>query len=474
MTRQFWTVLIALFVLTLQQLVWQRPQASRERTPAAAVVKPGLQRPQQYPVNLHVSVKTTSAEAYVDKVASIVQTWYTTAKKETWFVTDSNSSRLWELGNGQVIATGCPSAHGLTALCCKTEAEVKLFYDRRQSNPTLNWFCHIDDDMYLLRDNLIALLEQYDGSNGLHFIGPNNFWPDDTRHLNSLTTKSGILHPMSVYCISGPLIDALYPLHMKGGRFRRSCTNRPDDVILSDLIFSVGISLTVNNNFHQQHSKHDKLPMYDLKEFATTAITTFGYGNLRLVHQLLTNATHTNSPWWARIANLSILSPKKPRRASFGFSYCRRMFPRPNKGVHAGWKEDASQAQWCGPPIRVFSEKEPLCHSRRSYLELHPTHSFTESDVLACPYFLSSVRQSAGTPATIDRGFLASLYGKRFTRTAAQHGRQALQPVFHDLAMKLANAGTPGTCCIANPHVSDSEGGRCYWTAEDQTLCSRL
>jgi hypothetical protein len=442
----------------------------------------------RHPVQLHISIKTSSASVSEDylmqagRVAGIADTWLRVAANETWFVTDQNHSGLWHLSRGHVVASGCPHTHARAALCCKTEHEVQFFYERRLQDPKLNWFCHVDDDMYVFRDNLIALLETYDGDTERHFLGPNNFWPETTRHLQSLRADTGILHPMSVYCMSGALVDAVYPEHMAGGKFGGSCTNRPDDVALTDLVHTVaGVGLTVNNNFHQQHSVHEKLPLYNLTHFVHSAITSYGYGNLPLLHAMLYSTpgiSEGESVWWRRAANLSVLSPKRPRHAALGFNYCRRVYPRPGgDGLARSITTNATdrpRAQWCGPPMRTFKQPEPLCQSRVTYQELHPTHAFTETDHRECPYSVESIPQSVGTPVAVSttlRAVLESAYGKRFSTAAAQHSRAAFRPVFHSLAQQLAAAGTPGTCCIGNPDVSDDEGGRCYWTAYDQTLC---
>lgn len=105
-----------------------------------------------------------------------------------------------------MVNSSCPKGHSKKPLCCKLEQEFGVFYDRRhgtlssdgKQGPNLEWFCHIDDDMYLLPRNLEMMLSRYDASK-LHFIGPSNLWPDLTLHKTPDhprgTTSSGLKHP---------------------------------------------------------------------------------------------------------------------------------------------------------------------------------------------------------------------------------------------------------------------------------------
>ena len=142
----------------------------------------------------------------------------------------------------------------------------------------------------------------------------------------------------------------------------------------------------------------------------------YGFGNLPLLHAILEGSlgdVHTSGDaWWRAVANLSVVSPKKPRLAALGFNFCRRVNPPPSTTRHKtrksggdgrGRRGDADSVglhQWCGPPVRLLDALEPLCESRRTYRNLHPTHGFTDADHDSCPHTSSSVPQSVGSPAT--------------------------------------------------------------------------
>jgi hypothetical protein len=140
-----------------QHLTTGDARATEVMTPSSAVEmekgQHGLPPQKRFPVGrLHISVKTSTASepnlVHVGRVAGILETWHRgPAGAETWFVTDVNHTALYAAAGGRLHATGCPSSHGRAALCCKTASEIGLFYARRQADPQLRWFCHIDDDM---------------------------------------------------------------------------------------------------------------------------------------------------------------------------------------------------------------------------------------------------------------------------------------------------------------------------------------
>jgi hypothetical protein len=269
------------------------------------------------------------------------------------------------------------------------------------------------------------VLEAYDGAQEMHFVGPNNFWPDDTRHTSALIvggTTAGlktVQHPINgVYCMSGPLVDAVYPGYMADGKFSAECVSRPDDVALADVVHSAAnVTLHVRNEFHHQHSVNYKLPFFRPSTlFKGGAASLYGFGDLPLLHAILQGSlgdVHTSGDaWWRAVANLSVVSPKKPRLAALGFNFCRRVNPPPSTtrqktrksgGDGRGRRDDADSVgrhQWCGPPVRLLNALEPLCESRRTYRNLHPTHGFTDADHDSCPHTSPSVPQSVGSPAT--------------------------------------------------------------------------
>jgi hypothetical protein len=476
-------------------------------------------------IQVVVKTSTTSARyvARLGRVRGILDTWYRFGTGKIWFVTDEENEALMRDTGDRLRATPCPSGHKKPDLCCKLEHEFKLFHEHRHkseatedtsatkdddASPPPNWFCHIDDDMYLFPGNLERRLNLLDPSKH-QFLGPSNMWPDNTLHKTlefpngSYTT--GIHHPCNgVYCMSWTLVDAIYPL-MKDGKFSEMCSSTPDDIAITDLVFqSTGTKLTVDNNFHHQHSKNYKMPFFEPKWLRSSALTLYGFDNLVHLHKILYGGTDvmlrmlpaaaplseaavavlpkpSARPWWAEVSNLTTLPPKG-KMIQLGFNFCRRSSPPPkeiNLRVDVGGYESHAH-QWCGPPVATASggEREPLCESRATYKEMHPTHRFNEQALVNCPWTASSIPQSFGEPQFLDKGLRTAIRNAHHPSQVDKPGwatwqytKGANPRVWAGLAKRLAAIHSPGTCCVANPALSNADGGRCYWTAADQGAC---
>lgn len=432
---------------------------------------------------VHISVKTSSYDPEYAKrkgrVAGILATWWPPVRDHVWFVTDVNNTELWSATGGHLIPTSCPASHKRPDLCCKLEHEIGHFHRRRTNAIAFgreadNWFCHIDDDMYLIPTNLDKLLAKFDSAQKL-FVGPTNLWPDDTLHFDTLEKRPmGMHHPMNgAYCMSGSLVDEVYPAVMDGGRFGQSCSVTPDDITLPDILWRyAGVQLTVVNSFHHQHSRNYKLPWYDSTVLLDSVITLYGYEDLPALHELL---HHKRIDWWKPLANLTIIPPRG-RRVSLGYNYCRNVNP-PSSIARLPLGNSTESYVWCGPPVTAVSPPalEPLCESRGTYKEMHPTHKHTVESESDCPRTDWSVPKAAGNPQKPDgpwRAILQAAFGKHRGDMKWQYERPASSiKLWSRLAKYLAEADSPGTCCVSNPLVGDLDGGRCFWTAADQSAC---
>ena len=404
-------------------------------------------------------------------------------------MTDANNTELYRASGGRLVPTPCEPGHSKPELCCKLEHEVRHFYEQRQAAlarhaPADEWFCHVDDDMYLLVGNLRRLLARYDPKDRV-LLGPTNLWPDDTAHDPRLgiPPPSKLHHPMNgAYCMSATLVDAVYPEHMAQQRFAASCTQTPDDVTLPDLIHRVtGVTMQIENGFHHQHSRNYKLPLFDAPRLAATAVTLYGFEDLPRLHSILRGGA-AGEPWWRTAAELTIIPPRG-KRISLGYNFCRRVHLPPNstaaRQIDAGrtvmhGEADAGVHRWCGPPVRAPAglPLEPLCESRRTYKETHSSHKHTATSESQCPYTHPSITQGFGTPTTIVPPALAVAFAEHRTVAYQFDRRKSSTPLWAPLAQSLAAAGTPGTCCVSNPAVPEAEGGLCYWTAADQSRCA--
>eukprot|EP00041_Stephanoeca_diplocostata_P033984 m.1139554 g.1139554 ORF g.1139554 m.1139554 type:complete len:479 (-) comp24441_c0_seq103:1144-2580(-) len=434
-------------------------------------------------------VLIVSAESYFyhchkqnSRVNGILASWFDESANDTWFVGDVDSSKAVEATKGHYIPTPCPTGHGIFDLCCKTAHEILWYLKRREENERLDWYCHVDDDMYVLKDNLYKLLSSYNATQPW-FIGPSNMWPEyvhpdpSTEHFGPYAnvvnlTKS--THPLSAYCISGVLASRLKD-YMEHDRFARSCGKLPDDLRLPHVLLEIAnLSLTVVNDFHQQYSKHYKLPWYDLDSLRAHAVTLFDYGNMAAVHKLLQNG-FGDQPWWRFISDNLLVDTRNSekhgrkalRTAPLGYSFCRHTTQPPIQA-----SGDNQTAKWCGPPLTVLPrERELLCFSLTTFYRIHPTHGHTWADYERCPYTLPFVPQSFG--AVQGNGRLPPIAAAALANMSVteQHSFEGAYAVYKTLPRELARSNTLGTCCISNPAVPAAMGGDCYWTAQDQNAC---
>eukprot|EP00041_Stephanoeca_diplocostata_P033992 m.1139150 g.1139150 ORF g.1139150 m.1139150 type:complete len:348 (-) comp24441_c0_seq73:2089-3132(-) len=261
-------------------------------------------------------VLIVSAESYFyhchkqnSRVNGILASWFDESANDTWFVGDVDSSKAVEATKGHYIPTPCPTGHGIFDLCCKTAHEILWYLKRREENERLDWYCHVDDDMYVLKDNLYKLLLSYDATQPW-FIGPNNMWPEyipprmSPEHFGTYANAVDLrklVHPIGAYCISSALALSLQS-YMEGNRFAKSCAPLPDDIRLAHVVAEVAnTTLTVVNDFHHQFSKHYKFPFHDLDELRGRAITLHDYYNISMIHDVLHNG-YGSVPWWHHVS----------------------------------------------------------------------------------------------------------------------------------------------------------------------------
>eukprot|EP00041_Stephanoeca_diplocostata_P023705 m.588078 g.588078 ORF g.588078 m.588078 type:complete len:559 (-) comp22360_c0_seq12:622-2298(-) len=451
-------------------------------------------------VSVHISVKTTLRghdPSDNSRIEGILSSWFDTDVNDTWFVGDNRSEFLSTLTMGHYRTSDCPNGHGIYDLCCKTEEEILWFLQRRRERNDLHWYCHVDDDMYVFKDNLKAMLSQYDVTQPW-FIGPSTMWPEykvpTLPRWHKRLTQRGIhvdesraIHPIGAYCMSASLVETLAP-YVRNRAFANSCSPLPDDIHISRVILEVtNTTLTINNNFHHQFSRHYKLPWYNLDMIRDNAITLHDYGNMSHVHSILQNG-YGKEPWWKAVssqlrrqvtARARRWHSDKPvhKQAAVSFNFCRQVVS-PHRDIDA---RHSGNANWCGPPITTLPHvPEPLCFEMdRSPLKgwanpggcIHPTHHHTDTTQAHCPYNVSAVPQVFGSVA--GSGALPLLASARLWRrnVSYQNSAEGAFEIWGNLSTELASVEQLGTCCIANPEVPVSQGGACYWTAADQNAC---
>eukprot|EP00039_Didymoeca_costata_P026274 m.15479 g.15479 ORF g.15479 m.15479 type:complete len:533 (+) comp5417_c0_seq1:150-1748(+) len=445
-----------------------------------------------------VKTSTTSPKyiARLGRVQGILNTWFKLAEKQVWFVTDIYNKYLDEISGGHLINTSCPTGHKKEDLCCKLEHEFGHFYNLRHKSVDKSaqypqWMCHVDDDMYIFPRNIEKRLSRLNASE-FHFVGPSNMWPDETLHFTKDEPKGSLNtdlhHPCNgIYCVSGALVDAIYPEYLSNSKLTSLCTATPDDVTITDVIYNhIGVRLTVENGFHHQHSKNYKLPFFNPSVLTNNALSLYGYENLPYLHDILYNSSDRD-PWWSRLMNLKTLPPRGKRQVHLGLNFCRHTHTPPiNQQSTNNTSKENMLYNFCGPysdsrngGVLQSKAAEPLCESRETYKKLHASHEHTQSLDLDCPYSNTWMHQFFGIARHLDNEEMARLR-KALHPTQIddpswpqwQHSSSADKEVWVGLAKRLAEAKIPGTCCVSNPNIAKEEGGDCYWTAYDQASCT--
>ncbi|CAB1313166.1 unnamed protein product [Coregonus sp. 'balchen'] len=70
----------------------------------------------------------------------------------TFIFTDGEDQELRRRAGANVVNTNCSAVHTRQALCCKMSVEYDKF---------IEWFCHMDDDNYVIVPSLLKLLSSY-------------------------------------------------------------------------------------------------------------------------------------------------------------------------------------------------------------------------------------------------------------------------------------------------------------------------
>ena len=94
------------------------------------------------------------------RMPRILNTWYRDVRNNSYVITDrpmsAENAELIEPGH--LIVTSCLKGHNPRGLNCKLDAEFTAFLKQSSAK----WWCHWDDDNYVITENLLKLLRQYD------------------------------------------------------------------------------------------------------------------------------------------------------------------------------------------------------------------------------------------------------------------------------------------------------------------------
>ena len=232
------------------------------------------------PDKVFIAVKTT-AKFHNSRLKPVIETWYQTAPKSTFFFTDAQDDGLEQFavsisGQSPFVTTSCPPDHSRTALSCKLEAELAHFLAAVGAGK--DWFCHVDDDNYLNTPALLKSLARYPASQPW-YLGK-----------VSISKKLEILDRLQLpekksasfwfatggagFCLSRALAEKMRPF-VENEKFQElaNTIRLPDDVTLGYLIeVLLNIPLTQVSSFHSHLE-----PLRKIKDLSSQI--TFSYSN---------------------------------------------------------------------------------------------------------------------------------------------------------------------------------------------------
>ncbi|KAF7647628.1 hypothetical protein LDENG_00169250 [Lucifuga dentata] len=116
--------------------------------------------------DIFIAVKTTR-KYHKSRLELLFQTWISQAKEQTYIFTDGEDQDLRMTAGANFINTNCSAAHTRQALCCKMSVEYDKFIESQKK-----WFCHVDDDNYVILPSLLRLLSSYHHSQDVYLGRP--------------------------------------------------------------------------------------------------------------------------------------------------------------------------------------------------------------------------------------------------------------------------------------------------------------
>ncbi|KAG1687145.1 Fringe glycosyltransferase [Nymphon striatum] len=231
--------------------------------------------------DIFISVKT-SEKFHKSRLDVVIRTWFTLARDQTWFFTDSNDPFYQAKTGGHLINTNCSSSHHRKDLCCKMSVEFDSFMDSKKK-----WFCHFDDDNYVNIPRLEELLMQYDPMKEWYLGRTSIKEPLKivTRD-NSEQSEFWFATGGAGFCISRPLALKMLPI-AGGGRFI-SVGERiglPDDVTMGYIIeHMMKRKLTVIKKFHSHLESMKLIEHDDLYDQVTFSYNPYSKQNSNVIN----------------------------------------------------------------------------------------------------------------------------------------------------------------------------------------------
>ncbi|KAM3859991.1 beta-1,3-N-acetylglucosaminyltransferase radical fringe [Diretmus argenteus] len=210
--------------------------------------------------DIFIAVKTTR-KYHKSRLELLFQTWVSQAKEQTYIFTDGEDKELRRRAGANIINTNCSAAHTRQALCCKMSVEYDKFIESQKK-----WFCHVDDDNYVILPSLLRLLSSYHHSQDVYLGRPSLDHPieaaERVKSDGSVSVKFWFATGGAGFCISRGLALKMSPWASLGNFISTAEKIRlPDDCTVGYIIEALlEVTLTHTHLFHSHLENLQKLP----------------------------------------------------------------------------------------------------------------------------------------------------------------------------------------------------------------------
>lgn len=225
--------------------------------------------------DIFIAVKTTR-KYHKSRLGLLIQTWVSRAKEQTYIFTDTDDPELQLKTGVNIINTNCSVAHTRQALCCKMSVEYDKFIESKKK-----WFCHVDDDNYVILPSLLLLLSSYHHSQDVYLGRPSLDHPieamERVRSDGSVSVKFWFATGGAGFCISRGLALKMSPWTSLGNFISTAEKLRlPDDCTIGYIIEALlDVTLTHTHLFHSHLEELHKLPPHSVLQQVTLSYGGF-------------------------------------------------------------------------------------------------------------------------------------------------------------------------------------------------------
>uniref|UniRef100_A0A8C5EWT9 Beta-1,3-N-acetylglucosaminyltransferase n=1 Tax=Gouania willdenowi TaxID=441366 RepID=A0A8C5EWT9_GOUWI len=241
--------------------------------------------------DVFIAVKTTK-KYHKSRLELLTKTWVSRAKEQTFIFTDGEDQEFQQKTECNIINTNCSAAHTRQALCCKMSVEYDKFIDSQKK-----WFCHVDDDNYVILPRLLQLLSSYHHSQDVYLGRPSLDHPvEATETEGPRPVKFWFATGGAGFCISRGLALKMSPWASFGNFISTAEKIRlPDDCTIGYIIEALlEVTLTHTHLFHSHLENLQKLPTESVLHQVT--LSYGGYENRRNVVSIFGGFTMAEDP----------------------------------------------------------------------------------------------------------------------------------------------------------------------------------